>query len=168
MADLKYKEVHSHESYGPISLGVKIQVATGNVELSEDDTWAIRRVGDQVMKIIHTAMVKADPEAKRHGEEETRDLLACFGDVKITHVELPNGYCSQPCCVLKPWLKVATYKGTIVIGWRKRVISIDWTESNIKEKAQELFPDEDVTKSDNSIHAWGYEKAKAYLGKLLA
>jgi len=166
MAELKYKEVHSHEAYGAKSLGVKILVSV-EATLTEEETWAIRRLGEQVMKIIHTAEVKADPEAVRIGKEETALLLACF-PCTTTHSELPNGYCSQPCCVLKPWLKVATHKGTIVIGWRKRVINIDWSESNIAGSANDLFPAEDVTKDGKLIHAWGYEKAKEYLAKLLA
>lgn len=166
MAELQYTEVHSHEVYGAKSLGVKIAVHV-SVPLSEDDIWAIRRVGEQVMKIIHTAEVKADPEAVRIGKEETASLLACF-PCPTTHTELPNGYCSQPCCILKPWLKVQTHKGTIVIGWRKRVINIDWKDSNITGSADDLFPAEDVTKVDKLIHAWGYEKAKEYLAKLLA
>lgn len=176
MAELKYTEVHRHEAYGATSLGVQILVHVGDVKLSEDEINQIRRLGDQVMKIIHTAEVKADPEKVRIGKEETAALLACFGDnqdsgftrrLNISHTELPNGYCSQPCCILNPWLKVQTFRGPITIGWRKRVINIDWSESNIALSANDLFPSEDVTKGDKYIHAWGYEKAKAYLAVLM-
>jgi hypothetical protein len=63
---------------------------------------------------------------------------------------------------------VTTSRGVIKIGWRSRVINIDWSESDIKGLAKELFPNENVTKEDQYIHAWGYDKAKEYISVLMA
>ena len=61
--------------------------------------------------------------------------------------EIPNGYCNEPCCSRLPWFIVTTPVGHIKIGWRKRVINIDWTNTLQKKNGHELFPNEDVTKS---------------------
>lgn len=58
-----------------------------------------------------------------------------------------------------PWWVVPTDNGLITIGWRKRVIAIDWTQTNRRG----LVTEDDVTKDDCSVHAWGYEKAVGYL-----
>lgn len=97
---------------------------------------------------------------------------------------LPNGYCNQECCKHIPWLKFHTPDGDIVIGWRKRVISIEWQE-NFKPFDMAVFNKENVTKweGDNNIyktikkgqartnvkrgiHAWGENKAYEYLKKI--
>ncbi len=51
--------------------------------------------------------------------------------------------------------------------WRKRVIEIKW-EPSVAGPADIVFPGEDVTKIDRSIHAWGYDKAKLYIQRLLS
>lgn len=62
-----------------------------------------------------------------------------------------------------PWWLVKTQYGLIEIGWRKRVISIDWSDTGVKYGV----PD-DVTKSNTSAHAWSIEKALEYLRALRA
>lgn len=71
-----------------------------------------------------------------------------------------------------PWWNVKMEHGTITIGWRKRVISINWEKTAYRPKAdykweyepsrQPLTRDE-VTNDDTLIHAWGYGKAIEYL-----
>lgn len=94
---------------------------------------------------------------------------------------LPNGYCHMECCTHIPWLKFHTPDGDIIIGWRKRVVSIEWQE-NFKPFDMAVFNSENVTKwvgDDNiykaipegtiqtnvkrGIHAWGMDKACEYL-----
>lgn len=84
---------------------------------------------------------------------------------------LPNGYCSQDCCSHIPWFLFHTIDGDIRMGWRKRVISIEWQENYKHFDMNELFGAEDVTKWEKGgkrgIHAWGNEKAYEYLKKVL-
>ena len=80
---------------------------------------------------------------------------------------IPNEYCKHyECPVCAPWFNVTTNMGTFKIGWRKRVINIDWSELNKKKSIQSLFAEEDVTKYATAIHAWGNDKAIEYLTKI--
>jgi hypothetical protein len=58
-----------------------------------------------------------------------------------------------------PWWLIQTPAGLIEIGWRKRVISIDWSATAIRG----LVTDDNVTKDETMVHAWGYDKAVEYL-----
>ena len=73
-----------------------------------------------------------------------------------------------------PWWLVKTKFGLIKIGWRKRVININWSDtpyrSGVSKFAdgrdiEELTKD-DVTKSESMVHAWSNAKAVQYLSCL--
>jgi hypothetical protein len=98
-------------------------------------------------------------------KQSKEEILSCFTPFVYVK-EIPNGYCNQWCCRDAPWFIVTTGIGPITVGWRKRVISIDWSASDVKQSAEQLFPEEDVTKSGYLIHAWGVEKAKEYVRRL--
>ena len=91
-------------------------------------------------------------------QERFRKLFedAGYGTVLLTPI--PNGYCSCEMCA--PWFKVKTAYGEITLGWRKRVINIDCPSS---VPIGNLFAQENVTKGEGYIHAWGYDKAQEYL-----
>lgn len=61
-----------------------------------------------------------------------------------------------------PWYLVMTPKGNIKIGPRKRVIDIDWSDTNIRK----ILSSDDVTKETDYIHAWTLDKASEYLNEL--
>lgn len=58
-----------------------------------------------------------------------------------------------------PWWLVETPYGLVEIGWRKRVISIDWNDTPVRE----IVTEDDVTKDATMVHAWSYAKAVEYL-----
>lgn len=63
-----------------------------------------------------------------------------------------------------PWWLVLTKVGPVVIGWRKRVISINWEDTPIRGL---MVPhDDDVTSTTTYCHAWSYAKALQYLTTL--
>lgn len=78
-----------------------------------------------------------------------------------TFTPVPNQYCGNKYCC-PPWFEAKTPVGTFTIGWRKRVINIEFESLDIAG----LFPDENVTKGKDHIHAWGEEKATEYLKKI--
>lgn len=92
-------------------------------------------------------------------------LLAGFTEFVLE--DIPNEYC--PCEVCGPWFllrqsgKGRRGKRVLKIGWRKRVINIDWSEYTSNPDLLAKFDGEDVTKWETGIHAWGKEKAIEYL-----
>jgi len=102
---------------------------------------------------------------KKHAEA----LFLLAGIEALGFYEMANQYWPETptydeCRRRSPWWLVKTARGLIVVGWRKRVISIDWTDTGI---AAEVTQD-DVTKDQHWVHAWSYAKAIEYLAALRA
>ena len=161
------QSVYKYEAYGTkshIDLEIFLDI---NRELTETDRINIRQHVDNIIKSINEESIKLNPESKLRAEKEKEEIIALFGNRAIYVEEIPNGYCNDYCCKHLPWFIVTTNLGRIKIGWRKRVLHIEWSDSKISNTAEELFPNENVTKYDKVIHAWGYEKAKEYIDVLL-
>lgn len=79
--------------------------------------------------------------------------------------EIPNQCWPQAYMKLRaenPWWLIQVPQGIIQIGWRKRVISIDWSGTSFRG----IITEDNVTKSDTMVHAWSEEKAIEYLKAL--
>jgi hypothetical protein len=137
-------------------------------ELTKADELNLMTSVEKLVKAFHEETAKDDKELKERAQKEKEEILKLFGDRKIFVKETPNEYCDCYICKQLPWFVVVTDKGAVKIGWRKRVININWDQSGINSTAEELFKDEQTTKFDKTIHAWGYEKAKEYLDKILS
>lgn len=61
-----------------------------------------------------------------------------------------------------PWWLVQTPYGMVEIGWRKRVIQIDWSDT----KFRGIVTPDQVTQEETLVHAWSYSKAVAYMTDL--
>ncbi len=59
----------------------------------------------------------------------------------------------------RPWWLVKTKFGLVEIGWRKRVIQIDWSDTALRV----IVTTDDVTREENYVHAYSVEKALEYL-----
>lgn len=100
-------------------------------------------------------------------EQQVRGLFELAGIVPLKLHELANGYWPNvpeyaQIRQQSPWWLVTTAFGAITIGWRKRVVSIDWTET----EARTIVTNDDVTKAETMVHAWSYAKALEYLTTL--
>lgn len=115
-------------------------------------------------KVAHSECMK-QYEHEREIDKVIRQIMEVIYRDGLTFELLPNGYCNRPCCAHKPWFLCHTPDGDIEIGWRKRVISIEWKD-NFKPFDMSIFDSEDVTKWERGIHAWGDNKAYEYLGKV--
>ncbi len=168
----KYSCIHSQETIFDDGrpLGVKIYVAS-NRPFTEQEKNAAWKAGEIVFNEVWKGHTLNNSLSMANAAKEKEDILNLFAGRTIFVEEIPNGYCNQPCCCHKPWFIVTTPIGHIKIGWRKRVIAIDWTRTVQKKKTKDMFPNEDVTMNSDYedtryIHAWGYEKAKEYIDKL--
>jgi len=137
-------------------------------ELTEKDELNLMSHAQDIVNSIREETMNLDPEVKKKAAEERESILSLFPEKsKIFVEEVPNEYAIKPYGNHYPWYKITTPKGRVKIGWRKRVLNICWDETVINKTAKELFPDEDVTKFDKTIHAWGYAKAREYIYLIL-
>lgn len=162
-----WKTLHKKESWGSQNFGIEIRVSVDRT-LNENDTKATYKIVEEIENVIMRETMRLDSESIKRKDAERNELLGCFPmtDPGIFAEPIPNGYCSRWCCEMLPWYKVTTSKGIITIGWRKRVIEISW-EERVNGCAAALFPGEDTTKIGRTIHAWNYDRAKAYISRLL-
>jgi hypothetical protein len=97
-------------------------------------------------------------------EAQMRAIFLLAG-IDISSVfELPNGYWPDVPNYAElrresPWWLVRTEAGMVKIGWRKRVISIDWSDTCVRQ----VVTLDDVTKDEALVHAYSYGKAVEYL-----
>ena len=167
------KILSGSESYGGNhSCHLKVMINSNKYDALTEETQ--NDLGYEATKFIEAMRNRIELEyAKQHYQKERqeniekmKELFHKAGFELVYSTIIDNQYSSHPVYYPSPWLEVTTAKGPIIIGWRKRVINIDWSKSDITQSAEDLFPKEDVTKGDQSIHAWGYEKAVDYLSEL--
>lgn len=160
--------VYKYEGFGNIVGHIELELMLDiGRPLTDDDKWNIKKSMDKMLSLLHERTISVNPVVIEEAKITKQNILKLFKDHKIYVKEIPNSYCSDYCCKHLPWFEVTTTKGTITIGWRKRVIEIDWSKSDVEKKSNELFLNEDVTKGDYYIHAWGYEKAQEYIDIIL-
>lgn len=162
------KSVYTYKTAGKnFNLDLEILLDI-NRELTDKDKFNLMIKVEEIVRLLAEESINLNPESKENAAKEKSEIISLFTGRAIFVEEIPNGYCSDYCCKHLHWFIITTNKGRIKIGWRKRVINIDWSDSIISENAETLFPSEDVTKFDKTIHAWGLEKAKEYIDKLLS
>lgn len=165
---MDYEQIYKSESMGSeYSVGVDIRIASP-VGKTEGVQIAARKAADLLEQAVTREFYINNKEAQERALAERVDLINCFPEYPVFVQSIPNGYCSRACCEHKPWFKIATRIGLVAIGWRKRVIVIDWSDTTAAASAKDLFPGEDVTKDGRMIHAWSYEKAQEYINTLLS
>ena len=118
---------------------------------------------------------------RQFDEQKMRALFTLAGIEILSVWRLPNGYWPEvlpddwsdqrqvsdflryaEIRASSPWWLVKTHAGLVKIGWRKRVINIDWSDTAIRA----IITEDDVTKTETLVHAWSDLKAVEYLQKL--
>lgn len=98
--------------------------------------------------------------------EEKVKALFLLADIKVLKLwKLENKYWPKTytdMIMANPWWLVKTPIGLIEIGNRKRVVNIDWSDTNIRK----IITEDDVTKDVTMVHAWTDEKIIEYLKAL--
>jgi hypothetical protein len=114
---------------------------------------------------IEWAIINETNKRNDHVTELTEIFkLAGFDIIYVETID--NQYCSKACCYKLPWVIVTTKKGRIKLGWRKSVMNLDWSASDITDIGTELFKDEKTTTGERYIHCWSKDKTVEYLKKL--
>lgn len=168
MFNLQYKELYGAESCSGIqgAVGVKILAATSaDVDLKDSEiSKAVYAAATMIESAIQASVYKRNPEIQQRKLNEAMALREVFPAGEVIYFQaIPNGYSSQdPYWSQFPWFIATTRVGHIKIGCRKRVIEISW-EGTKGGLARDLFPDENVTKEGQMIHAWDLNKARDYV-----
>lgn len=168
--NLQYRPLGGNECVGSLgAYGVRIEAASSEKFDPEDSR--VQQAVWEALKLVEGAVKEAaisvNPKEQDRARQERAQLLILFP--QPIYVEtIPNGYCNEACCKHLPWFVVTTTRGRIKIGWRKRVINIDWSDSEVRATGEELFAKEQTTKGGRHVHAWSYEKAKEYITTILA
>jgi len=137
-------------------------------DLSEQGQEEIRDILDRVDLLLTSEVIRAAPNFQENREEMLRKLRALFGTYDIRSQEIPNGYSNHPYYTLtRPWVKVTTKFGDIIVGWRKRVIQISWEGSDLAVNGHQLFADVDDTKDLYLVHAYTWEDATERIHRLM-
>lgn len=140
-------------------------------KLEDVDKDIIDRAMREMMKELHARSALLNPDNIRWKKEWIAKAIECFklaGLDPLSIQEIPNEYCGPLCCPHRVWLLVNTLHGTFKVGWRKRVIDLDWSKMNNPKDYRKLFGKEDVTQGASYIHCWSYEKLVEYLKALIS
>ena len=105
-------------------------------------------------------------EAMRARSRTEAESIVKLAGFPILHTwELANGYWPDSPSydsVRRPWWLFMTDVGLIQLGWRKRVLAIDWAACEVRG----VVTDADVTKGDTYVHAYRVEDAVACMREL--
>lgn len=101
----------------------------------------------------------------RQDEREiVSSALRAAGFEKFFLVEVNNAY-EDGRHPARPWFRVMTVCGSLVIGKRKRVREVDWSALRVGPLD---FSNEYVTNGPTYVHAWTVAKLTEYLGRIRA
>ena len=102
---------------------------------------------------------------RTESREEATSILTLAGLKPERMWELANGYWPDAPTyddVRTPWWLAQTSIGLVRLGWRKRVLEIDWSATS----TQVTVTEDDVTKELTMVHAYSQAKAVEYLTSL--
>lgn len=135
---------------------------------------------ERILRAVQRQDRMLDPAIKQSEKDTKAEILKAFGQASIYAEAIPNGY-HRPddvYAVGNPWYRITTTVGHFVVGWRRSVIHLDWKETTLRSRVhtsgfrpspsgQEVFPNEDVTRWETGIHAWGHAKLAEYVQTLM-
>lgn len=166
----KLFSIESCSSEGNFKCTIDIESQKYDV-LPEDIKYNISYIAEKASNNINH-MIKIE-WAKIHEKEKREKHIselsnyfksAGFNLIYVKVIE--NQYSNESWCYKYPWLEVTTNKGIIIIGWRKRVINLDWSESDIDKIGFDIFKNEKTTIGEKYIHCHSGDKAIEYLKML--
>ena len=115
-------------------------------------------ISEDTYELVSNVERKDKAKVQKEEQEKLLNVFKLANIEVLKYWEIKNEYSGDKA----DWLLVKTPLGLIKIGWRKRVVNIDWSDTGIK-----YLTKDDVTKDEYFCHAWSYEKAVSYLTKLV-
>lgn len=180
-----YRLAYGEERHGEEFFGFKVFVKFHR-DFTKNDQHEISRAARKMIVELDFESARLDPKLPGWKAETTGNFKKAFEDAGLGPIfmeEIPNGYWPETDAyrLRSPWFIVTTRLGHFKVGWRKRVIVLDWERTTLRVPSkvewrpeptiptgEELFPGEDVTRWETGIHCYGYEKMTAYLKVLAA
>ena len=153
---------------GRSSMGLALRVSLGRPLTDADEKCIAKHVRDLEQELLAES-ARLDPANVEWKAEWLKRARRCFTEADIAPIyvkEIDNEYCGPMCCPHRVWLLVYTQAGPIKVGWRKSVMELNWSHSQITRSVEAVFASENVTKGDRMIHTWGYDKLTEYLRRL--
>ena len=137
-------------------------------EIGDIDYSHVIESGDEAcfVKLTYTHEACYMAKLTRETHAEFTDAFQKAGVKIITMREIPNEYGSVR--YNGPWYQMSTDFGELKVGWRKRVIEIDYSKIKLPVglKLSTLFVGEQTTVDEIVVHCWGYDKLVDYLGRI--
>lgn len=198
--DTKYKLLSAVESHGGSgSYGVKILVYRPPEAQERFDALTAKEYlkttsaenaikylvpdAESLLNAVRRQDRMLDPVVKQSEKDTKSSIAKAFSQPGglIFMEAIPNGYWrpTDPWSVGDPWYRVATSVGHFVVGWRKRVLHLDWKDTVLRSRkaegrnerpvpgGEEVFPKEEVTRWESGIHAYGFDKLTEYIQTLM-
>jgi len=96
-----------------------------------------------------------------------RDVLGRAEIPTMSHYMIPNRYWpSGSHDAPPPWHVLETTLGSVLVGWRKSVIVVDWSRSQITANGRDIVAHPKTTFAEHMVHCWGVDECVAALVKL--
>jgi hypothetical protein len=140
--------------------------------------WTLRSCWDAIQIATNEELHRELPPRYEHEEccraRLARETLAAYrkalevaGYTDVDLQVIPNEYWSRdhPPYYAEPWVQFAVDGGVIKLGWRKRVVHIEWSGAELQRRVQgeTVFADVRDTKGGAMVHAWKLEQVGEYL-----
>jgi len=158
------QEIYRRETIEKEKLIIQINAEIAGRDFLPEEHGVMCKYGNIIWNEINEIRLKNDPEVIKRKHQWYDDVEKVFKNAGFTLIfrqVIPNEYSNSN--YYPPWYLVTTTEGIFKVGPRKRVYVIDYSEIKDAPSAKVLFANEDTTKEDFMIHAWGLEKFEEYL-----
>lgn len=135
---------------------------------------AAREAMNQVYGALIEQQHMTDPKTKNSASETRDEFQRAFTEAGYDPIYMkavPNEYYRDKFDSKRwPWFLVTTVDGTFKVGWRKRVINLDWSDTELKGNVDgnKLFAGDDTTRDELMVHCCSIDRLTEYLGRLRA
>lgn len=159
--------LYAVEQHSSRYFGLKIIVDQDRTLDDEDYAMCAPHIRE-IERLLQARTYKLDPIEQAHAAEERTKLLEAFPEAVYVQPVRNQYHGDSPYGQMRPWFEVTTKRGIFLVGWRKRVINLDWSKTDIMSTGSEVFPEHTATIGDTYLHSSSYTYLKECVDKLMA